>query len=50
MNLDVKVHKPMKISNQEEKDRRRFVKIFNNSSKYTNPTKIYVKKAFVVRE
>ena len=30
MNLDGKVVKPIKISNQEEKDRRRFVEMFNN--------------------
>ena len=30
MNLDGKVGKPIKISNQEEKDRRRFVEMFNN--------------------
>ena len=41
MNLDGKVVKPIKISNQEEKDRRRFVEMFNNWSKYTNPNQIY---------
>ena len=30
MNLDGKVVKPIKISNQEEKDRTRFVEMFNN--------------------
>ena len=30
MNLDGKVVKPIKISNQEEKDRRRFVEMLNN--------------------
>ena len=30
MNLDEKVSKPIKISNQEKKDRRRFVEMFNN--------------------
>ena len=30
MNLDGKVVKPIKISNQEEKDRTRFLEMFNN--------------------
>ena len=46
MNLDEKVSKPIKISNQKEKekDRRRFVEIFNNWSKYTNPNQIYMSR------
>ena len=41
MNLDERVGKPIKISNQEEKDKRRFVEMFNNWSKYINPNQIY---------
>ena len=49
MDLDLKVKKLIKISNQEEKDRRRFIGMLNNLSKYTNPN-IYVKETFMVTE
>ena len=36
MNLDEEIKKPSKITNQEM-DRTRFIEMFNNWSKYTNP-------------
>ena len=37
MNLDEKLKKHTKTSNQKEKDKRRFKEMFNNLSKYINP-------------